>query len=199
MKWFWVGLAGLVAGVIAVVVTYRTVPDHTTEATHFDTLIVLGSPADPDGAPSWDERERVMEAVREWKAGRADHIILSGGAAHNQWVEGAVMAGIAARAGVPANALEVEGQSLNTIQNIFYSHAIMERHGWRTAEVVSEASHLPRASLILEHWHFPWRVRACPWPAEVTWSRKAGLFTYEALGTTVLRWVGFRRTRFLPA
>ena len=72
------------------------------DATHFDTLIVLGSPADPDGKPSPEQRERVMEAVREFRAGRASHIIVSGGAAHNQWSEAGTMARIAESAGVPS-------------------------------------------------------------------------------------------------
>ncbi len=94
--------------VAAVVVTYRTVPTHNTEATHFDTLIVLGCPADPDGKASPEERERVLAAVREFRAGRAGHIIVSGGAVHNRWNEAEAMAGIARGAGVPAEDVLIE-------------------------------------------------------------------------------------------
>ena len=66
---FWMALLVLAVGLIAVVAAYLTVPNHTTEASHFDTLIVLGCPADPDGKVSSEERERVTEAVREFRAG----------------------------------------------------------------------------------------------------------------------------------
>lgn len=196
--WVWVGMA-LLVGTGVVVATYETVPTHNTEATHFDTLIVLGSPADPDGKASPEERERVMEAVREFRAGRAGHMIVSGGPVHNAWTEGDIMARIAVGAGVPAEDVLVEGRARNTVQNIFYSHQIMEAHGWRTAEVVSSPSHLPRTGLILEHWKFGWRTHASRWPPEYERKRIAPYYVYEALGTTVLRWFGYRPSPFLPA
>ena len=188
----------LLVGASAIVMTYETVPTHNTEATRFDTLIVLGSPADPDGKASPEERERVMEAVREFRAGRAGHIIVSGGPVHNEWTEADIMAGIAVAAGVPAEDVLVEGRARNTVENIYYSHQIMEAFGWRTAEVVSSPSHLPRAGLILEHWQFGWRTRASRWPPEYAAKRIAPYYVYEALGTTVLRWFGYRPSPFLP-
>jgi hypothetical protein len=43
----------------------RSLPFSNTDATHFDTLIVLGYPAFPDGTPRPEMRERVLEGVRE--------------------------------------------------------------------------------------------------------------------------------------
>lgn len=190
--------AVLVLGLLAVVATYETVPTHNMEATHFDTLIVLGSPADPDGKPSPEQRERVMEAVREFRGGRARHIIVSGGAVHNQWVESRKMAEIAEAAGVPAENVVVEEKARNTIENVYYSHEIMQARGWSTAEVVSSPAHIPRAGLILEHWRFGWRTHAAHWPPEYERRRIAPYYLYEALGTTALRWFGYRASRFLP-
>ena len=196
----WQGLGGIILGTVgAVMVTYETVPTHNTEATHFDTLIVLGSPADPDGKASPEERERVLAAVREFRAGRAGHIIVSGGPVHNAWTEADTMARIAVGAGVPSEDVLVEGRARNTVQNIFYSHQIMEAHGWTTAEVVSSPSHLPRTGLILEHWSFGWRTHAARWPPEYERKRILPYYVYEALGTTVLRWFGYRASPFLPA
>lgn len=188
----------VVVGVLAVIASYKTIPDGNTQQTRFDTLIVLGSPADPDGKASVEQRERVMEAVREWKAGRAEHIIVSGGAAHNQWVEGQVMARVAEQAGIPVEDVVVEGQSGNTIQNIFYSDRIMHQRGWTSAEVVSSPSHLPRVGLILEHHNLAWRTHAARWPPEYGRPQLALYYAYEALGTTVLRWFGFRSSPFMP-
>lgn len=194
---FWV-LGVVLLGIAAVVVTYETVPTHTTDATHFDTLIVLGCPTDPDGRASPEQRERVMAAVQEYQAGRAGHIIVSGGAAHNQFNEAAAMAGVAEGAGVPAKDVVLEGQARNTIENIYYSHRIMEEHGWGNAEVVSTPDHLPRTGLILEHYKFGWRTHAAAWPREFGWERIAPYYVKEALGTTVLRWFGYKETPFMP-
>ena len=197
------GVGEAVAGafllwVAVVVASYETVPNHTTDATHFDTLLVLGSPSDPDGKPSPEQRERVMEAVREFQAGRASHIIVSGAAVHNEWCEAETMARIAEAAGVPAEDVIVEPKAQNTIQNVFYAHRIMDQHGWKTAEVVSSPSHLPRASLILEHYGFGWRTQPAHWPPEYGAQRIAPYYMYEAMGTTVLRWFGFGQNAFLP-
>ena len=193
----------VVAMVLLVVATYETVPTHNTDATHFDTLIVLGCPTDPDGRVSPEQRERVLGAVREYEAGRAAHIIVSGGAAHNQFNEAAAMAGMAEAAGVPARDVVLEGQARNTIENIFYSRRIMAERGWTSAEVVSTPDHLARAGLILGHYNagpqrFGWRTHAAAWPREFGWERIAPYYVKEALGTTVLRWFGYRETPFLP-
>ena len=192
-----VAIAFLV-GVAAVVASYETVPTHSTNATHFDTLLVLGAPSDPDGKPSPEQRERVMEAVREFQAGRAGHIIVSGAAVHNEWCEAESMARVAEAAGVPADDVIVEPKAQNTIQNVFYAHRIMDQHGWKTAEVVSSPSHLPRASLILGHYRFGWKTQAAHWPPEYSEQRIAPYYMREAMGTTILRWFGFGEDAFLP-
>ena len=87
-----------VGGVFAV---DRSLPLANTRATRFDTLIVLGYQALPDGAPSPEMRERVLEGVREYRAGVAPRIVMTGGAAHNDFVEAHVMATLAAVQGVP--------------------------------------------------------------------------------------------------
>jgi uncharacterized SAM-binding protein YcdF (DUF218 family) len=195
------GLIVLSLCVLAVVVTYTTVPRGNTDRQHFDTLIMLGFPAAADGKPSPEQRERVMEAVREFKSGRASHLIVTGGAAHNRWTEAMIEAELAREAGVPADAVLVEGRSTNTIENVWYAWQIMQAHGWTSAEVVSSPSHLPRASLILEHYErlgLKWRVHAAPWPPEYSEAEIAAHSIKEATGTTVLRWFGYRKQQHLP-
>ena len=87
----------------------------------------------------------MTEGVREYERGVAPRLILTGGAAHNQFVEARVMARTAEAQGIPASAIFVEPEARDTIQNACYSVRIMKAHGWRSAEVVSSASHLPRA------------------------------------------------------
>jgi uncharacterized SAM-binding protein YcdF (DUF218 family) len=177
----------------------RTLPLSNTSATHFDTLIVLGYPAFPDGTPRPEMRERVLEGVREYRAGVAPRIIMTGGAAHNDYVEAHVMATLAESEGVPASAVIEEGQAHDTIQNAYYSAQIMQAHGWHSAEVVSSHSHLPRASLIFAHFPIAWRMHAAPWPPSYGWLNKASIEWYEALDTARIRITSFPESRFLPA
>ncbi len=198
MRWLRVGLLVCVVVSLAMLGTFETVPKGTTGTTRFDALIVLGCPANGDGSPSLEERERVMEAVREYRAGRASHVIFSGGAAYNRFVEADVMARLAAANGVPAEAIEEDRQARNTIENIFYSHAVMERHGWNSAEVISSPNHLPRAGLILEHWRFAWRTDAARWPSEYSEAEILSRYGLEVIKTARLRWFGFYASPFLP-
>ena len=194
-----VGLALALIYLIAVVWSYETIPLRDSPVMHFDTIVVLGTPSLPDGSPSLEQSARVLEGVREYRAGVAPHIIMTGGAAHNAFIEAHTMAELAAGQGVPRGDLTEEGRAQNTIQNIFYSWMLMQQHGWKSAEVVSSPSHLPRAALILEHYPFAWRAHAAPWPKQ--FSRMHILLAYgaEASYSCKLRWLGFKRaTPYLP-
>jgi uncharacterized SAM-binding protein YcdF (DUF218 family) len=144
-------------------------------------------------------RERVMEGVREYRAGVAPRIIMTGGAAHNDYVEADVMAKLAEAQGVPAAAIVEEGQAKDTIQNAYYSVQIMEAHGWHSAEVVSSHSHLPRASLIFAHFPITWRMHPAPTPPEYGLLRRVAAEWYEAADTARLRLTSFPESRFLAA
>jgi uncharacterized SAM-binding protein YcdF (DUF218 family) len=137
-------------------------PAGNTAQEQFDVLIVLGYPADADGNPTPTELARVTEAVNEYERGVAPKIIITGGPAHNQFVEAEVMARVAEAQGIPAGAIVLEPQARDTIQNACDSLRIMQRHGWESAEVVSSASHLPRAGLILSGLPLKWRTHAAP-------------------------------------
>jgi uncharacterized SAM-binding protein YcdF (DUF218 family) len=177
----------------------RTLPLSNTPATRFDTIIVLGYPAKSDGTPRPEMRERVLEGVREYRAGVAPRMILTGGAAHNHYVEAHVMAQLAEAQGVPASAVIEERQAHDTIQNAYYSVEIMRAHGWRSAEVVSSPSHLRRASLIFAHFPISWRMQAAPWPTEYGFFHRSANEWYEAVDTARLRLTSFPESRFLRA
>jgi vancomycin permeability regulator SanA len=125
-------------------------------------------------------------------------MIFSGGPTENQFVEGEVMAKLAEEQGVPPSAIVVEGEAQNTIQNIYFSDQIMQRRGWTSVEVVSSPSHLPRAGLILEHYHFQWKEHASQWPPEYGWRQLALVYASEVTETCVRRWRGFSPSPFLP-
>ena len=129
---------------------------------HFDVLIVLGSPADADGNPTPTELERVTEAVDEYERGVAPRMIFTGGPAHNRFVEAQVMARAAEAQGIAEPVVFVEPEARNTIENACDSVRMMRSHGWRSAEVISSSSHLPRAGMIFSQLPVEWGMRAAP-------------------------------------
>jgi uncharacterized SAM-binding protein YcdF (DUF218 family) len=140
----------------------RLAPTANTGRDRFDAIIVLGSPADSDGNPTPDELSRVTEGVREYERGIAPRLILAGGATRYGFVEADVMARAAASQGIPPSAIFVETRAKDTIQNACYSTRIMQAHGWHSAEVISDAYHLPRAGMIFSHLPIVWRVHPAP-------------------------------------
>jgi uncharacterized SAM-binding protein YcdF (DUF218 family) len=137
-------------------------PRGNTSATRFDALIVLGNPPDAEGNPTPVQLSRVTEAVQEYERGVASHLILTGGPTHHSYIEAEVMARVAEAQGVPASSIVVEPKALDTIQNACYSVRIMNAHGWRSAEVISSISHLPRAGLIFSRLPIDWRAHGAP-------------------------------------
>jgi uncharacterized SAM-binding protein YcdF (DUF218 family) len=164
----WPGRIVLAAVLVAIsvvgwaVLSRQLAPTSNTDAQRFDAIIVLGNPADADGNPTPRQLARVSEGVREYERGVAPRLIMTGGAASNQFVEAQVMARTAQAKGIPASAIFQETQAQDTIQNACYSVRIMQAHGWKSAEVVSTASHLPRAGLIFSRLPIAWRTHAAP-------------------------------------
>jgi uncharacterized SAM-binding protein YcdF (DUF218 family) len=156
-------LAAAVVFLITAIAARSFAPKSNTSRTHFDAIIVLGTPADSDGNPTPEMLDRVSEGVREYQRGVAPRLIVSGAAAHNRFVEAEVMARVAQAQGVPASVVFPETHALDTIQNACYSARILKAHGWHSAEVVSSASHLPRAGLIFSRLPaLDWRVHPAP-------------------------------------
>lgn len=157
----WGAAGGAVLFLWAAVVRHFA-PASNTHLNRFDVLIVLGGSSDRDGNPSPIELARVTEAVREYERGAAPRLIMTGGPNAEGYSEAAVMARTAEAQGVPASAIFLEPHATDTIQNACYSVRIMKAHGWDSAEVVSTASHLPRAGLIFSHTPIQWSTHAAP-------------------------------------
>ena len=153
----------VVVGALAWAVLARALaPASNTSATRFDAIIVLGSPADSDGNPTPKQLARVSEGVHEYERGVAPRLIFSGGAVRNHFAEAQVMERAAEARGIPPSAIFVETEARDTIQNACYATRIMKTHGWRSAEVISSAAHLPRAGMIFSHMPLEWRMDAAP-------------------------------------
>jgi uncharacterized SAM-binding protein YcdF (DUF218 family) len=141
----------LAALLVWAVVGRAVAPRANSTRQTFDAIVVLGTPADSDGNPTPELLDRIGEGVREYERGIAPRLIVTGAAAHNQFVEAEVMSRVAQAQGVPASVIFEEPQALDTIQNACYSDRILKAHGWHSAEIVSSSSHLPRAALIFSH------------------------------------------------
>jgi uncharacterized SAM-binding protein YcdF (DUF218 family) len=153
----------LIAGLLGCGAVARMLaPTSNTSLTRYDAIIVLGTAVDRDGNPTPELLTRVTEGVREYERGVAPRLILTGGAAHNRFTEAQVMAKTAHAQGIPELAIFMEPEARDTIENACYSERIMKAHGWRSAEVVSSASHLPRAGIIFNRLPLEWRTHAAP-------------------------------------
>jgi len=156
------GAAGVAAIFVWAALMRHFAPAANTSLNRFDTIIVLGTPADRNGNPTPTQLARVTEAVHEYERGVAPRLIVTGGLNREGFDEARVMARTAEAQGVPASAIFIEPNATDTIQNACYSARIMKAHGWHSAEVVSTPSHLPRAGLIFNRLPIEWSTHAAP-------------------------------------
>jgi uncharacterized SAM-binding protein YcdF (DUF218 family) len=156
------GAAGVAALFVWAALMRHFAPAANTGLHRFDTIIVLGTPADRNGNPTPTQLARVSEAVHEYERGVAPRLIMTGGANRQGFDEARVMARTAEAQGVPASAIFIEPHATDTIQNACYSARIMKGHGWHSAEVVSTPGQLPLAGLIFSRMPIEWRTHAAP-------------------------------------
>ena len=88
--------------------------------------------------------------MRLYRAGKAPHILLSGGTipelSGSEQSEVEQLSLLELEPDIPEAALYLEAKSRNTYENALYSARIMEAEGWKNALLVTSASHMPRAS-----------------------------------------------------
>jgi uncharacterized SAM-binding protein YcdF (DUF218 family) len=189
----------LATAIACVAILYFSIPMNDTQASPFDVIVVLGNPAEQDGTIAPIARSRVDEAIRQYRSGVAPRLLMTGGHVQNQFVEAQVMQQYAVSQGVPASSVFVEGESRNTIQNVYYSYKIMQAHNWTSALVVSSPSHLRRASLIFMHYPLAWRMVAAPWPPDFPRWKLAWFWVSEAGYTSLVRLFGLPNAKqYLP-
>jgi uncharacterized SAM-binding protein YcdF (DUF218 family) len=166
MSWrtrlIFIGLAAVVGSLAWAVFARMFAPVGNTTRSHFDAIIVMGTPADSEGNPTPTQLAIVSESVREYERGVAPRLIVTGGPAHNQFVEARVLSRVAHAQGVPESAIFVEPEAMDTIQNACYAARIAKEHNWHSAEIVSVPYHLPRAGLIFSRLPLEWRTHAAP-------------------------------------
>lgn len=135
-----------------------------------DAAIVLGAAAYHNGAWNPCLVARVQRGVALLKAGTVKTLILSGGLDIEDGAsEAAVMREIALQAGADAGALRLEAKATSTLENLEFSRDLMQRERLKSAVIVSDPYHLPRASLIARKLNLEFTVS--PALASPCWTR----------------------------
>jgi uncharacterized SAM-binding protein YcdF (DUF218 family) len=124
-----------------------------------DVVIVLGGvlaqPTSPRlAADLSDAVDRIMHALRLYRAGKAPLIVISAGNQAPQRAatpEARLIADLLMELGVPRSALVLETRSRNTHENATHTAAIFKEHGWRNGLLVTSGFHMPRALAAFRH------------------------------------------------
>lgn len=133
-------------------------PLANSKRTKFDVIIVLGNPANSDGSPGEEMRQRVEKAVELFRVGRAKYMLLTGGAVYTPFVEADVMQNLAQSVGIPKDALVKDPKARNTYQNLFNATKIMLEKHWSSALVVTSPYHVKRTAFILSHYAIDYQI-----------------------------------------
>ena len=116
--------------------------DDAAAVPHADTAIVFGAGLTPDGRPTALLADRVHAAVQLYEAGTVRRLLLSGDGESIGHDEPAAMAAQAEAEGVPAAAVTKDPGGVRTYDSCARAHDLF---GVRSAVVVSQSYHLPRA------------------------------------------------------
>ena len=116
-----------------------------------DALVVPGCPTEADGSLSFCLVRRILWAHHLYEEGVAEHLIVSGGAVANPYVEAEALREGLVALGVPTEAIVVEPRALHTDENLGYSAAIAEAEGWTWA-VASDARQCKTVCHLMRKW-----------------------------------------------
>lgn len=119
-----------------------------------DVGVVLGSKVDPDGQPSPRLAARLTRALELYERGEFKTLIVSGGTGVEGFDEAKVMKAWLVARKVPAEAILVDSQGVNTWATAVNSAALMRRHGFTSATVITQYFHIPRARMALRRQGF---------------------------------------------
>jgi len=101
-----------------------------------DAILVLGCPSNADGTPSDCQIRRADMAAALQRY--SSHFIVSGAAAHNQYVEADALEALLVARGIPEAHILLDRKAMHTDENIYYGSRIMQAQGWQSALVVSD-------------------------------------------------------------
>lgn len=112
-----------------------------------DGVLVLGCGVDAQGKPKPMLHDRMATAVILYQSGRADRLLLSGDGVSPGYDEPGAMETFALERGVPAEALLLDREGVNTDASI---RRARDEYGMKRVIIVTQAYHLPRALFLAE-------------------------------------------------
>jgi uncharacterized SAM-binding protein YcdF (DUF218 family) len=127
-----------------------------------DVIVLLGGATAPQVYPRTnvevnEAADRLFEAARLFKAGRAPRILICGGRFDNSQVLGPDtddVTSLLGELGVPADALLRESDSRNTFENAVGAKRLLAPLGLNRILLVTSAMHMPRAVGLFRHQGF---------------------------------------------
>jgi uncharacterized SAM-binding protein YcdF (DUF218 family) len=141
-----------------------------------DAIVVFGGGVGESGEAGGGYQERVVAAVDLYRAGYARAIVFSSGFRFAMR-EAEVMRDLAIANGVPAEAITLEDHAANTHENVVFSNAILQKHGWKSLLLVSSPYHMRRAM-------WAWRA-AAPDVTVVPTPVQQSLFYSHSIGASL--------------
>lgn len=115
-----------------------------------DAIVLLGGALRGDSRmgilPDMNQyADRLVHAVALYNAGKAPHLLLTGGSAPGSRSEAQLMQDVLVVMGMPPEALILEDQSSNTRDNAVNSARLLKARGLNRILLVTSAFHMPRA------------------------------------------------------
>lgn len=114
-----------------------------------DLAVVFGNEVLADGVASPRLAARLDTALSARARGLVALIMVSGGKGASGFNEADVMQAYLIRAGVPADAVLVDQEGVNTMATAVHAAAILRARGLRSAMVVTQWFHVPRCILAM--------------------------------------------------
>ncbi len=136
----------LVLLVGAGVLVWSGTTDHLGKA---DVALVLGNQVNPDGSPSPRLKARLDKAATLYKEGYFPLIIASGGTGKEGVPEGTAMRNYLVGEGVPASAILVDDQGVDTQASAKNAAAFLHQENLQGVFVITQYFHVPRSKLAL--------------------------------------------------
>jgi vancomycin permeability regulator SanA len=109
---------------------------------HHQVALVLGAGLTRGGTVTWFLRDRLDAAIALYREGKVDGLLLSGDNHVSTHDEPGAMRAYALSQGVPAGAITLDYAGFDTYDSCYRARHIF---GVRSAEVVTQRYHLPRA------------------------------------------------------
>ncbi len=112
-----------------------------------DVAVILGATVHENGMPSSRLAARLDRGLALYKAGVVKYVIVSGGLGKEGHDEAKVMGTYLRKAGVPADAIFIDSDGVDTDATARNCARLMREHGLSSVIVVSQYFHNPRVRL----------------------------------------------------